>query len=156
MNTLARNQRQQLAGWPDYQGLFSLSNALDSLFESPLGGLAEASGFLGVWSPRVNLHEDKDNVYVTAELPGLKVSEIELSIENGTLSIGGERKVEEKHRDAQAYRTERFVGKFQRLITLPASVDATKVVAQYKDGVLSVTLPKAEEARRKQIEVKVN
>ena len=104
----------------------------------------------------MNLHEDKDNVYVTAELPGLKVSEIALSIENGTLSIGGERKFDEKHRDAKAYRTERFVGKFQRLITLPASVDATKVVAQYKDGVLSVTLPKAEEARRKQIEVKVN
>jgi HSP20 family protein len=104
----------------------------------------------------VDLYEDKDNVVVKAELPGMKREDVEVSLHDGVLSISGERKSEEKFEAAETYRTERFVGRFQRTLTLPAQVDAAKVNALYRDGILTVTLPKLEEAKPKQIEVKVN
>ncbi len=101
----------------------------------------------------MDVYEDKDNVYVRVELPGMKKEDIELSLHNGSLSVSGERKSEEKFKGAEAYREERFFGRFQRTVTLPTPVAADKVKAQYKDGILSVTLPKAEEAKPKQIEL---
>ena len=89
-----------------------------------------------------------------AELPGLKKEEIEISLNGDTLTIGGERKHEEKA--DQGSRTERYFGKFQRSLTLPVPVNAEKVNATYKDGILKVVLPKAEEAKPKQIPVSVH
>ena len=86
----------------------------------------------------------------------MKKEEIEVSLHDGALSLSGERKSEQKFEDADTYRAERFVGRFHRTITLPAQVKAEAVSANYKDGVLTITLPKAEEAKKKQIEVKVN
>ena len=91
-----------------------------------------------------------------AELPGMKKEDIDVSLHDGALSISGERKSEEKLENAEVYRSERFFGRFQRTVALPATVDAAKISAQYKDGVLTVTLPKAEEAKPKQIDVQVN
>jgi len=102
------------------------------------------------------MYEDKDNVYVRAELPGMKKENIDVSLHNGSLSISGECKSQEEFKDAEVYRAERFVGRFQRTLTLPTPVAADKIKAQYKDGILSVTLPKAEEAKPKQIDVSVN
>ena len=102
------------------------------------------------------MHEDKDNVVIVMELPGMKKEDIDISLHNGSLTISGERKNEEKYGDAEVYRAERFVGKFQRSVTLPAPVSADKVTAQYKEGVLTITLPKSEEAKPKQIEVQVS
>jgi HSP20 family protein len=90
------------------------------------------------------------------ELPGMKKEEIELSLHDGSLSISGERKGEEKFQDAEVSRSERFVGRFQRTMTLPTPVASDKVKAQYKDGILIVTLPKAEEAKPKHIDVNVS
>jgi HSP20 family protein len=104
----------------------------------------------------VDLYEDKDNVIVKAELPGLKREDIEVSLHDGALSVSGERKTEEKVENAEVRRTERFVARFQRTITLPSAVKADKVNAQYKDGVLTVTLPKAEEAKPRQIQISAN
>ena len=156
MSALTRFQNQQVTGWPGFGGLFTLPNALDGLFESHFAELSEASQLFGNWNPAVDVSEDKDNLHVTAELPGLKREEIEVSLQDGHLSITGERKTEQTQKDSRSHRTERFVGKFQRIIALPAEVKADKVSAQYKDGVLSITLPKAEEAKRKQIEVKID
>ena len=83
----------------------------------------------------------------------MKKEDIELSLHDGCLSISGERKSEEKSENAEVYRSERFIGNFQRTLTLPASVTADKVKAEYKDGVLTITLPKTEEAKPKRIEV---
>jgi HSP20 family protein len=126
------------------------------LFESPLAELARTSQILSGWTPALDLYEDKDNFVVKAELPGMKREDIEVSLHEGSLSISGERKSEEKHADAEVYRTERFFGRFQRTVTLPTPVAAAKVKAAYKDGVLTITLPKTEEAKPKQIEVNVN
>jgi HSP20 family protein len=136
--------------------LFGLRDELDRLFESSFGDLGRNPQLLSVWNPAVDLYEDKDNVIVKAELPGMKKEDIEVSLHAGALSISGERKGEEKFEDAETYRSERFVGRFHRTLTLPSQVDFAKVKAQYKDGILTVTLPKAEEAKPKQIEVKVS
>ena len=135
--------------------LFDLRDELDRLFESPFGELAQTTGLLSGWSPVVDLYEDKDNFIVKAELPGLKREDIEVSLHDNALTISGERKSEEKHKDAETYREERFYGRFHRAIALPKAVKADKVDAKYQDGVLTVTLPKADEAKPKQIEVAV-
>jgi HSP20 family protein len=156
MSNLTRWQRPDLTVWPTFGRLFSLRDELDRLFEGPLEGLARSTQLLGVWNPAVDLYEDKDNVTVKAELPGMKREEIEVSLHDGTLTISGERKGEEKVENADARRTERFVGRFHRTLTLPSTVKADQVNAQYKDGILTVTLPKAEEAKPRQIHVKAS
>ena len=156
MSYLTRWERPELATWRGFGRLTSLRDEIDRLFGAPLAELAGDSQPLSGWTPALDVYEDKDNVTVKAELPGLKREEIEVSLHDGTLSISGERKGEEKHQDAEVYRAERFFGKFQRTVTLPTPVAADKVKAQYKDGILTVTLPKTEEAKPKQIDVSVS
>ncbi|HZL43408.1 MAG TPA: Hsp20/alpha crystallin family protein [Verrucomicrobiae bacterium] len=153
---LTRWQRPDLATWAGFGRLSDLRDEIDRLFESPLSEFTRASQLLSGWTPALDMHEDKDNVVIVMELPGMKKEDIDISLHNGSLTISGERKNEEKYGDAEVYRAERFVGKFQRSVTLPAPVSADKVTAQYKEGVLTITLPKSEEAKPKQIEVQVS
>ncbi|MGH7953920.1 MAG: Hsp20/alpha crystallin family protein [Limisphaerales bacterium] len=152
---LTKWQRPELA-WPGFGRLTSLRDELDRLFESPLTELARTSALLTGWTPALDVHEEKDNFIVQAELPGLKREDIDVSLHDGVLTISGERKMEKKHEDAEIYRTERFYGKFQRTVSLPTSVAADKVKAEYKEGVLTITLPKTEEAKPKHIDVSVS
>jgi len=87
-------------------------------------------------------------------LPGMKREDIDVALDGNTLTLSGERKQEEEKREGESYRSERYFGRFQRSITLPTEVQANKIEAAYKDGVLTVTLPKSEEAKPKQIPVK--
>jgi len=103
----------------------------------------------------MDVFETKDSFVVRAELPGMKKEDIEVTMHDGCLSVSGERKGEEKHKDAEVYRAERFFGRFQRSVTLPTPVAPDKVKAAYKDGILTITLPKTEEAKPKQIDVSV-
>jgi HSP20 family protein len=153
MNYLTRWQRPEGATWPVFGGLTNLRDEIDRLFEAPLAELTRTSPLLSGWSPALDIFEEKDNVVVKAELPGMKKEQIEVSLHDGSLSISGERKSEGDHTEAEVYRAERFVGRFQRTVTLPMQVAGDKVKAQYKDGVLTITLPKAEEAKPKQIDV---
>ena len=105
------------------------------------------------WAPVLDVQEDKDNFRVRVELPGLKREDITVSIEDGTLVISGERKTETADEGTEVHRQERYYGKFSRALTLPSAVAADQVKAAYKDGILTVTLPKAEEAKPKQIVV---
>jgi HSP20 family protein len=123
-----------------------LQDELDRLFESPLRA----------WTPALDVQEDKDNYSVSVELPGLKREDIQVTLNDGALVISGERHGEKAEEGVEIHRQERFYGKFQRALTLPAPVAAEKVKAQYKDGILTVTLPKTEEAKPKQIDVSVN
>ena len=133
-----------------------MRDEIDRLFESPLGELTRTSQFLSGWTPAFDVYEEKDHFIVKAELPGLKKVDIEVSFHDGGLSISGERKSETKHEDAEVYRAERFFGRFQRTVTLPTPVAVDKARASYQDGVLTVTLPKTEEARPKHIDVSVS
>jgi HSP20 family protein len=132
--------------WPTFGRLAGFQDELDQLFESPLTA----------WSPALDVREDKDNFVIRAELPGLKREDIDVSLQDGALVISGERTDEKVEEGVEVHRQERYYGKFQRALTLPAPVAADKIKAQYKDGVLTVTLPKTEEAKPKKIDVSVN
>jgi HSP20 family protein len=142
----------RVSTWPTLGRLTDLRDEIDRFFESPL---ARTSEFLG-WTPAFDVYEEKDTYVVKAELPGMKREDINVSIEGGDLVISGERKSETKGEGAETYRAERYFGKFQRSVSLPATISAKDVRAEYKDGVLTVTLPKSEEAKPKQIEVNVS
>jgi HSP20 family protein len=153
---IVKLQGPTLTTWPSFGRLSDLRDEIDRLFESPLTELTRTSHLLSGWTPALDVHEDKNNFTVIAELAGMKKEDIEVSLHEGTLSISGERKSETKHDDAEVYRAERFFGRFQRTVALPATVAADQVQAAYKDGVLTITLPKTEEAKPKHIDVGVN
>jgi HSP20 family protein len=156
MNGLMRWQRPEMTTWPTFERLTDLREELDRLFGMPLASWPQSSQLLSGWTPAMDLFEDKDNLYLKAELPGMKKEEIEVSLHEGVLTLSGERKQESKHGEGEAYRSERFFGRFQRSISLPVSVAADKVKAQYQEGILTITLPKAEEAKPKRINVNFN
>jgi HSP20 family protein len=131
------------AVWPTFGRLANLQDELERLFETPLRA----------WAPALDVHEDKEGYTVRAELPGMKREDISVSIEDGTLVISGERKAETTNEGAEVHRQERYFGKFSRALTLPTAVSGDKVKASYKDGVLTVVVPKAEEAKPKQITI---
>jgi HSP20 family protein len=143
--------------WPSLNRWANLRDDLDTLLELPFltGGARQAQLFTG-WTPALDLYQNNDNVVAVVELPGMRKEDIEISLQDGMLTIGGERKSEESGDGENASRTERFTGKFRRSVTLPTRVDANQVNASYKDGLLTVTLPKAEEAKPKQIQVNVS
>ncbi len=156
MNSLIRWNAPGMTGWPAYGRLTDLRDEIDRLFDLPLSEMSRSARWFSGWTPALDLFEEKDNLVVKVELPGMKREDIDVSLHENGLSISGERKGEEKHKDAEVYRTERFVGRFQRTVALPTAVAADKVKAQYKDGILTITLPKTEEAKPKRIDVNVN
>lgn len=129
-----------------YGRLANLQDELDRLFGTPVQA----------WAPKLDVHEDKDKFTVNLELPGFKREDINVHLEDGALVISGERKEETVGEETEIRRRERYYGKFSRTLTLPTAVTVDKVKAAYKDGILTVTLPKAEEAKPKQIDVTVN
>jgi HSP20 family protein len=111
----------------------------------------------GEWIPAVDIYENNDQeIVLRAELPGIAKEDIDLRVENNTLTLKGERKREQEIKDDQYHRIERSYGTFSRSFSLPSRVDTDKVRADFKDGVLTITLPLKEEARPKQIAVSVN
>jgi HSP20 family protein len=131
----------------------NLRDELNSFFELPFSSSFGRAGqlFTG-WSPALDLYESGDHLVAVVELPGMRKEDIDISLHDGTLTISGERKRESTNGE-KTQRTERYVGTFRRSISLPTRVDAGKVSATYQDGILKVTLPKAEEAKPKQIKV---
>jgi HSP20 family protein len=111
----------------------------------------------GDWIPPVDIYQnDKQEIVIKAEMPGLSREDIDLRVENNTLTLKGERKRDSEVKEEQYHRVERVHGLFSRSFSLPATVDANKVSADYRDGVLTVVLPMREEARPRQIQVQVN
>ena len=131
--------------------LANMRAEMDRVFESAFGTFSRFPAPLSRWNAAVDVYQDKDQFTVVVELPGLKKEEIEISLHDDTLTISGERKREESRE--QEFLTERSYGKFQRSLTLPSAVDPESVKASYKNGLLQVVLPKAEQTKPKQIEV---
>lgn len=153
MNLIRYEDPAELSTWTPFNRLATLRDEMDRLF-----GLTTPRdfGLVNGWSPALDIYQDKDDVIVKVELPGMKKEEISISMHEGMVSISGERKTETESKEGESFRRERFYGKFHRTIALPTAVNPNKVKAAYKDGVLTVTLPKAEEAKPKQIEVSVS
>jgi HSP20 family protein len=152
---MVRWNQPGLTVWPGFGRLSDLREEIDRWFDLPFSEWAQGTQVLSGWHPALDMFETKDNLVVRVELPGMKREEIEVSLHDGCLSIAGERKHEDKNKDSEVYRAERFYGRFQRTVTLPTAVAADKVHAAYKDGILTITLPKTEEAKPKQIDVSV-
>ena len=113
---------------------------------------------LAIWAPAVDVRETNDELHVTAELPGLKPEDVNVTVENGVLTISGEKKqeVQEGKEDGNYYLFERRYGRFERSFTLPRTVNADRVKARFENGILTVALPKAEEAKPRKVQIEVN
>ena len=109
----------------------------------------------GDWAPRVNIAETDKAFVIKAEIPEVKKEDVKVAVDNGVLSICGERKLEEEEKGKTFHRVERHYGSFCRSFTLPGNVDDDKIKASFKDGMLSLEIPKIEEAKPKAVEVKV-
>jgi HSP20 family protein len=109
-----------------------------------------------VWMPLTDVAEDNDNYYLKDDLPGIKKDDVKISYTNGNLSISGERAQEKESKDKQYHRIERSYGKYYRSFRLPEKIKEDKINAEFKDGQLNVTIPKAEEVKPKEIAIKVN
>jgi HSP20 family protein len=143
-----------LANWPTAFGdLEEARRGIERLFSS----LNEFSGLqtAGVF-PAINVSEDAEALFVRAELPGVEIEDLEISVENDTLTLAGERRMPEDADQVSYHRREREWGKFRRSFTLPMPVDSGRVQARYVDGILTVTLPKAPEARPRRIAVQAS
>lgn len=140
-----------LVRWDPFQELVSWSNRLNRSLTDTMGGRTEDS--FGTWVPPVDIFEKDHNLVIRAEVPGIDKKDIDVRIENGVLTLHGERKQETEINEDNAYRLERTYGAFTRSFSLPTTVDATKIQASYKDGVLEIRVPKAEAARPKKIEI---
>lgn len=154
--SLIRYQTPDLSAWRWMDRWSNLRDEMNNLFEgtgSPT--FARQTQLFTGWTPALDLYQTNDDIVAVVELPGMRKEDIELSLHDGMLTISGERKEETRDGEKTA-RTERFIGKFRRSVSLPTRVDANKVNATYKDGVLTVTLPKAEEVKPKQIQVNVS
>ncbi len=140
-----------------YGDLLSLTDELDRVFHEGWRGFLDKD-FLPekVWSPAVDLYETDENLVVKAELPGLDKKDIKLTLSDGLLTVTGERKQEKESKGKNYHRVESSYGSFQRAINLPVPVQIDKIKADYKRGVLEIVLPKAEEAKTKEIEIDVN
>jgi len=135
--------------------LSSLHQEMDRLWDRFVGETPLVRRITGEWWPTVDVSETKDNFVVKAELPGMDASDVNVSVSGNVLTIKGEKSKEEEEKDEHHYRAERYYGSFQRSFQLPSSMQAEKVEATFDKGVLRVILPKVEEAKKKEIKIKV-
>jgi len=148
--------------WEPFRDLAGLQDRMNRLFDESFrgltrGGAAEEDWALGgTWAPAVDIYEQEGHIVLKAELPGIDPKDVDIRLENNVLTLRGERKVDNDVQRDSYHRVERAYGSFTRSFTLPSVVDQEHIKADYKDGVLKVTLPKREEAKPKQISISVN
>ena len=139
---------------PTFNDFFRLRDELDELFDIGLPQANIRSVPRGTF-PAINMQEGKDAVNIQAYLPGIEPKEIELTIEDNVLTIKGKRETTVAGEQTNCHRRERFAGAFSRIVSLPEGLDSEKVDAQYREGILNISVGKAEEKKPKQISVKV-
>jgi len=142
--------------WGSLRDLLTTQRELDRLFReafSPVSGETEVS--TRSWAPPVDIYETEEAIVLKAELPGIDPKDVEVRVEDNTLYLKGERKYEKEVKEQNYHRVERSYGSFARSFSLPNSIDAEKVKAEYKDGLLTLTMPKREEAKPKTIKIDV-
>ncbi len=138
--------------WEPFRDLMGIQERLNRLMADSPARWPSDEGY-GAWVPPVDIFEKGDNLVIRAELPGIDKKDIDIRVENGMLTLQGQRKREEELSDDNAYRLERIYGSFTRGFTLPTTVDSSKITARYKDGVLELVIPKAEEAKPKKVQI---
>ena len=143
-----------LTRWEPSRGLTTLQDRINRLFSDSLDRTGE-EGSLTAWAPAVDIYETEQELVVKADLPDIDPKDLDIRVENNILTIRGERKFEKKVSEDNYLRVERAYGTFSRSFTLANTVNADAIKAEYQNGVLTLTIPKREEAKPKQIKVNV-
>jgi len=146
--------------WEPFRDLVSLQDRMNRLFDESYRGVARTGGdddwaLGGSWAPAVDIYENEGNIVLKAELPGVDPKDVDIRVENNVLTLRGERKFDGEVKRENYHRVERAYGSFARSFTLPNATDTDKIKAEYKDGVLRMTLPTREEAKPKQISINI-
>ncbi|MBS0172309.1 MAG: Hsp20/alpha crystallin family protein [Nitrospira sp.] len=145
--------------WDPFRELQDMSDRLNRMIARPASGGNGGQGrevmTVADWTPTVDISETEAEYAIKAELPEVKREDVKVTVEDGVLTIQGERKQEKEEKAKKYHRVERSYGRFVRTFTLPDTVDESKVKAEYTDGILHLHLPKSEKAKPKQIDVKV-
>lgn len=150
-----------LTRWNPARELFSMEREFGKLFDSfnnrfGMKSSNENEDFANaVWSPLTDVHEDKDNYSLHLDLPGVKKEDVKITYNNGQIAISGERNYEKTEKNQTYHHVERAFGKYYRAFNLPEKIIEDKIDAEFKDGILNITIPKAEEAKPKLIDVKI-
>jgi HSP20 family protein len=144
-----------LMKWTPFGELSTFRREMDRLFERFFAEFPSLELPGMAWAPRLDIKETKESLLITAELPGMDAKDLDISVSGNTLIIKGEKKQEKEEKDEHRHLIERSYGAFSRMVELPAPVAAEKIKAAFKNGVLTITLPKTEEAKRKAIPIKV-
>ena len=161
---IKENEKREVAPWRPFSELARMERDMERMFEDfwtrPWFGLGWPRRFRALEevaprAPAIETYEEKDDVVVKAELPGMKKEDLELNISDNLLTIKGEKKKEEEVKEKGYYYSERSYGSFTRTVEIPKDVQTDKVKANFKDGVLEIRLPKTEEAKRKEVTIKV-
>jgi HSP20 family protein len=138
-----------------FRELFEIQRDINRLFEGSIGNSSQQTA-LSTWTPVVDIFEDPESFLIKAELPEVSRDDVKVNLDNNTLSISGERRIEFEDKRENYHRVERAYGQFYRSFTLPPNVNSEAISAEFKDGILRLRLPKKEEAKPKQIQVKVD
>jgi HSP20 family protein len=146
--------------WEPFRDLLSLQDRMNRLFDESYrttqrGGSEDEWALGGSWAPAVDIYEQGTDIVLKAELPGVDPKDVDIRLENNVLSLRGQRKLESEVKRENYHRVERSYGTFSRSFTLPTVVDQASIKAEFKDGLLRLTLPKREEAKPKQIQIHV-
>ena len=147
----------ELVRWDQVEGVNRIQSRINELFEDTFGRTREQpSANAGAWYPPVDILESKDSYLVRAELPGMRKEDLKTEVNEGIMTLSGERKFEEPASGVEYHRVERVTGKFSRSFYLPQTVKHDGIKATYRDGILEVQVPKADEAKPRQIDISVN
>ena len=147
----------ELVRWEPIEGVNRVQSRINDLFDDMFGRTrAQQSAAPGGWYPPVDILESKDSYLIRVELPGMKKEDLKTEVNEGTLTLSGERKFEEPADGVQYHRAERVAGKFSRSFYLPQTVKHDGIRATYRDGILEIQVPKAEEAKPRQIAITLN
>jgi HSP20 family protein len=142
-----------LAYYDPFRNVRSLQGEINRLFDRDMD---DSTGQLTQWPMRVDIREDENQIVVKADVPGMEQKDISVNVDNGMLTISGERKFSDDEHKEQYHRVERAYGRFSRSFQMPNTTDPENISASYKNGVLEVTLPKREEAKPRSIQVQIN
>jgi HSP20 family protein len=145
-----------MSRWDPFRELSSIQNELNRLFGRTFTEETREDVRSAAWIPAVDVAETKEHFMITAELPGVESEDVDISVENSVLTIRGERRFYQETKEEDFHRIERRFGSFARSVTLPATADPERIQAAFDAGVLTIEVPKKEEAKPRKIQIKAN